>query len=341
MREKVAPPHGKVAPPCRKVAPPCEKVAPPRRKVATPHEKGSPLQQRRTPISPGIALPAAAAASLRAACGRLSRSARLPNPRPLQICNPQSAIRNSPPPARPTTSCPSRLRGSSPCAQSPETERPPATRKRTPSLRQPTRIWKCAVTSAHITARPPRNALVEYIKRFYLRQRAQSATSSFGNGTRSARATFPSTMNEGTDRPVSIRPTISLDNPEAISTSYIVNPRASRSTRNRFTILRKTRSAYSCASRHRLNFASARAFASARLCRVDSNLCMGKKRTLLPHSFKNLSENDALLRRMVAPVGMATSRATLRHEGVTPPPLHYHPICPGREELRRCCPRHP
>ena len=152
------------------------------------------------------------------------------------------------------------------------------------------------MTSPHITARPPRNALVEYIKRFYLRQRAQSATSSFGNGTRNARATFPITRSEGTDRPVSIRPTISLDNPEAISTSYIVNPRASRSTRNRFTILRKTRSAYSCASRHRLDFASARAFASARLSRFDLNFFMGKERNPHPHSFKNLWKNDAPLR---------------------------------------------
>lgn len=128
------------------------------------------------------------------------------------------------------------------------------------------------------------------MKRFYLRQRAQSATSSFGNGTRNARATFPITINVGHDLPVSIRPTISLDNPEALSTSYIVNPRASRSTRNRFTILRKTRSAYSCASRHRFNFASARAFASARLSRVGLKFFMEKKRRLHPGSFKNLWE---------------------------------------------------
>ena len=225
MREKVAPPHGKVAPPCRKVAPPCEKVAPPRRKVApprrkvapprlkvaTPHEKGSPLQQRRTPISPGIALPAAAAASLRAACGRLSRSARLPNPRPLQICNPQSAIRNSPPPARPTTSCPSRLRGSSPCAQSPETERPPATRKRTPSLRQPTRKWKSAVTSPHITARPPRNALVEYMKRFYLRRSPSNLIANSANDSPIAQAIRVATNSEGKESPVSIRRIISRE----------------------------------------------------------------------------------------------------------------------------------
>lgn len=66
------------------------------------------------------------------------------------------------------------------------------------------------------------------MKRFYLRQRAQSATSSFGNGTRNARATFPITMSEGTDRPVSIRRIISRDTPEASASAYRLSPRASR-----------------------------------------------------------------------------------------------------------------
>ena len=63
--------------------------------------------------------------------------------------------------------------------------------------------------AAH-SSTPPRNAVVEYIKHLYLRQRAQSATSAF--------ATFTSTIAEGTDLPVSFRPTITRDTPEAIST---------------------------------------------------------------------------------------------------------------------------
>ena len=90
-----------------------------------------------------------------------------------------------------------------------------------------------------------------------------------------------------------MHPTISLDIPAASASAYRLSPRASRTARNRFTNLRKTRSAYSCDSRHRFNFASARAFASARLSRVGLNFCMGKERSLLPGSFKNLSENDA------------------------------------------------
>ena len=150
-------------------------------------------------------------------------------------------IRNLPLPARPTTSCPSRLRGSSPPAQSPETARPPAARKRTPWFLWPTRIWKSALTSAHIPARPPRNAVVRYIGRFYLRRNSQSTATSNGNGVRNTFATFISTITVGHDFPASMHPTISRDMPAACASAYRLKPRASRTAHNRLPSLTQTR----------------------------------------------------------------------------------------------------